>query len=75
MHHDITDPRELLLIEVAFHRERLHALIERMRADHLAWERRVGELRRSTRLTVAQKDRLFAAGRAGPRIQPRTALP
>jgi hypothetical protein len=55
---DITDPREVLLIELATAREELRLLIEKMKRERLEWEVRLEELQRSSRLTPAQKAKL-----------------
>jgi hypothetical protein len=57
-HDDITDPRELLLAEVAAARDQLRALVEQVQAERLEWERRLLELQRSPRLTEEQKKKL-----------------
>jgi hypothetical protein len=55
---DITDPHEVLLVELAGAREQLRALVEKMKLERLQWERRLLELQRSPRLTVEQKRKL-----------------
>src|SRR5436190_1018781 len=55
---DITDPREVLLLELAAAREDLRLLIEKMKRERLEWEVRLEELQRSSRLTPAQKAKL-----------------
>ena len=55
---DITDPREVLLIELAAAREELRLLIEKMKRERLEWDARLEELQRSSRLTPTQKAKL-----------------
>lgn len=55
---DITDPHEILLVEVIAARERLRELVERMKIERVEWERRLMELQRSPRLTVDQRQKL-----------------
>jgi hypothetical protein len=55
---DITNPHEILLIEVAAAREQLRKLIEKMQVERLEWDRRLLELQHSPRLTTEQKSRL-----------------
>lgn len=55
---DVTNPHEVLLLEVAAAREQLRVLIEKMRAERRDWERKLQDLQRSSRLTGPQKARL-----------------
>ena len=55
---DITDPREILLVDLAAARRALRDLIDKMKCERLEWETRLEELQRSRRLTDAQKIRL-----------------
>lgn len=55
---DITNPDEILLLEIAAAREQLRLLIERMQLERIEWDRRRLELQRSPRLTAEQKDKL-----------------
>jgi hypothetical protein len=59
---DITDPYEVLLAELAAAREQLRNLVEKMKIEQLAWQRRLLELQRSPRLTVEQKQKLRPRG-------------
>jgi len=58
---DITDPVEILLIEVRTAREQVRELVERMRAERVLHEARMEALVQSARLTALQRDRLRAA--------------
>jgi hypothetical protein len=55
---DITDPREILIVELAAAREELRLLIAKMKRERLEWETRLEDLQRSSRLTPEQKAKL-----------------
>jgi hypothetical protein len=55
---DITDPREILLVELAAAREALQTLIAKMTRERLEWNARLEDLQRSSRLTPEQKSKL-----------------
>ena len=55
---DITDPREVLLLELAAAREDLRLLVEKIKRERLEWDVRLEGLQRSSRLTPAQKAKL-----------------
>jgi hypothetical protein len=56
---DITDPREILLAELAAAREDLRLLIDKIKRERLEWDVRLVELQRSPRLTPEQRAKLL----------------
>jgi hypothetical protein len=55
---DITDPREILLFELAAARRELQELVARMKRERLEWQAHLNALQRSPRLTASQKANL-----------------
>jgi hypothetical protein len=55
---DITDPREILLFELAAARRELQDLVARMKRERIEWQAHLATLQRSPRLTATQKAKL-----------------
>ena len=55
---DITDPREILLLELAAARRELKDLVARMQRERMDWQAHLHALQRSPRLTATQKSKL-----------------